>query len=292
MKKILLAGVAALFVVPAVAADLPTKKAVVIPVATEYNWTGIYFGAQPRLGLGQQQLQFVCLQRQSRHEHLLQRTVGRQRQQQRQLVHRRRPDRLSLHVPAALRDRRRSESRLDQRHSDTTASDRERQVLSRRPVLQRSWAARSSAIGGYAMGRFPPLHQGRLGLEQLDCHPHPTLRQDRRPGGAVARQPDGLPGQHDSQPERLDTSAPALPTTSGKTGKCSVSTCTQSTARRTSSISSLATPESVQRRLQLAHLRREPEVLNAARLPKRTNERAAPAALFFISPRARAGGRG
>jgi outer membrane immunogenic protein len=45
MKKILLAGIAALFVIPAVAADLPTKKAVVVvPVATEYDWTGIYFG--------------------------------------------------------------------------------------------------------------------------------------------------------------------------------------------------------------------------------------------------------
>ena len=45
MKKFLLAGVAALFVVPAVAADLPTKKAPQpVPVETEYNWTGIYFG--------------------------------------------------------------------------------------------------------------------------------------------------------------------------------------------------------------------------------------------------------
>jgi outer membrane immunogenic protein len=45
MRKILLAGVAALFVVPAVAADLPTKKAPApIPVVTEYDWTGIYFG--------------------------------------------------------------------------------------------------------------------------------------------------------------------------------------------------------------------------------------------------------
>lgn len=44
MKKILLAGVAALFVVPAVAADLPTKKAIVLPVVSEYDWTGFYFG--------------------------------------------------------------------------------------------------------------------------------------------------------------------------------------------------------------------------------------------------------
>ena len=41
MKKILLAGVAALFVAPAVAADLPTKKALAAPAATEYDWTGI-----------------------------------------------------------------------------------------------------------------------------------------------------------------------------------------------------------------------------------------------------------
>ncbi len=45
MKKILLAGVAALFVVPALAADLPTRKAPAPePLPTEYNWTGIYFG--------------------------------------------------------------------------------------------------------------------------------------------------------------------------------------------------------------------------------------------------------
>jgi outer membrane immunogenic protein len=45
MKKLLLAGVAAFFVFPAVAADLPTKKALApIPVVTEYDWTGIYFG--------------------------------------------------------------------------------------------------------------------------------------------------------------------------------------------------------------------------------------------------------
>jgi len=45
MKTILLAGVAALFVVPAVAADLPTQKAPApVPVVTAYDWTGIYFG--------------------------------------------------------------------------------------------------------------------------------------------------------------------------------------------------------------------------------------------------------
>jgi len=45
MRRILLAGVAALFVLPAMAADLPTKKAPILaPVAVEYDWTGIYFG--------------------------------------------------------------------------------------------------------------------------------------------------------------------------------------------------------------------------------------------------------
>ncbi len=45
MKTIFLAGVAALFVVPGFAADLPTKKAPApVPVVTEYDWTGIYFG--------------------------------------------------------------------------------------------------------------------------------------------------------------------------------------------------------------------------------------------------------
>ncbi len=45
LKTILLAGVAVFFVIPAVAADLPTKKAPApVPVATEYDWTGIYFG--------------------------------------------------------------------------------------------------------------------------------------------------------------------------------------------------------------------------------------------------------
>ncbi len=43
MKKFLLAGVAALFVAPALAADLPVKKAPA-PAATEYDWTGAYFG--------------------------------------------------------------------------------------------------------------------------------------------------------------------------------------------------------------------------------------------------------
>lgn len=45
MKRILLAGVAALFVVPALAADLPTKKAPEpVPLPTLYDWTGFYFG--------------------------------------------------------------------------------------------------------------------------------------------------------------------------------------------------------------------------------------------------------
>jgi len=45
MKKLLLAGVAALFAVPAVSADLPTRKAPALaPVSTEYDWTGSYFG--------------------------------------------------------------------------------------------------------------------------------------------------------------------------------------------------------------------------------------------------------
>jgi len=45
MKKVLLAGAAALFVVPALAADLPTKKAPApVPLPTLYDWTGIYFG--------------------------------------------------------------------------------------------------------------------------------------------------------------------------------------------------------------------------------------------------------
>ena len=45
MKKLLLAGVAALFAIPAVAADLPTRKAPALaPVSTEYDWTGSYFG--------------------------------------------------------------------------------------------------------------------------------------------------------------------------------------------------------------------------------------------------------
>ncbi len=52
MKKILLAGAAALFIVPAVAADLPTKKAIVLPVVTVYNWTGFYFGGNVGWGWG------------------------------------------------------------------------------------------------------------------------------------------------------------------------------------------------------------------------------------------------
>src|SRR5271165_6747277 len=45
MRNLLLAGVAILFAAPAVAADLPTKKAPIpIPVITEYDWTGFYFG--------------------------------------------------------------------------------------------------------------------------------------------------------------------------------------------------------------------------------------------------------
>lgn len=46
MKTILLASVAALFIVPALAADLPTRKAPEpAPLPTEYDWTGAYFGA-------------------------------------------------------------------------------------------------------------------------------------------------------------------------------------------------------------------------------------------------------
>ncbi len=47
MKTMLLAGVAALFVIPAAAADLPTKKApepAPVPLPTLYDWTGFYFG--------------------------------------------------------------------------------------------------------------------------------------------------------------------------------------------------------------------------------------------------------
>ena len=44
MKKVLLSGVAILLAAPAVAADLPTKKAPELPVITEYDWTGFYFG--------------------------------------------------------------------------------------------------------------------------------------------------------------------------------------------------------------------------------------------------------
>lgn len=45
MKNLLLASAAILAAAPAVAADLPTKKAPPpVPVATEYDWTGIYFG--------------------------------------------------------------------------------------------------------------------------------------------------------------------------------------------------------------------------------------------------------
>src|SRR5271157_6524362 len=45
MKRVLLAGVAALLIVPAVAADLPTRKAPEpIPLPTLYDWTGFYFG--------------------------------------------------------------------------------------------------------------------------------------------------------------------------------------------------------------------------------------------------------
>jgi outer membrane immunogenic protein len=45
MRNLLLAGVAVLFAAPAFAADLPTKKAPPpIPVPTEYDWTGIFFG--------------------------------------------------------------------------------------------------------------------------------------------------------------------------------------------------------------------------------------------------------
>jgi len=46
MKKVLLSGVAAvLLAAPTLAADLPTKKAQIqLPVITEYDWTGFYFG--------------------------------------------------------------------------------------------------------------------------------------------------------------------------------------------------------------------------------------------------------
>jgi outer membrane immunogenic protein len=45
MKKVLLSGVAVLLAAPALAADLPTKKAPIpLPVVTEYDWTGFYFG--------------------------------------------------------------------------------------------------------------------------------------------------------------------------------------------------------------------------------------------------------
>lgn len=45
MKNLLLAGVAFVLAAPALAADLPTKKAPMpIPVVTEYDWTGIFFG--------------------------------------------------------------------------------------------------------------------------------------------------------------------------------------------------------------------------------------------------------
>lgn len=44
MKKALLSGAAVLLAAPALAADLPTKKAPVLPVITEYDWTGFYFG--------------------------------------------------------------------------------------------------------------------------------------------------------------------------------------------------------------------------------------------------------
>ena len=45
MRNLLLAGAAILFAAPAVAADLPTKKAPIpIPVVTAYDWTGFYFG--------------------------------------------------------------------------------------------------------------------------------------------------------------------------------------------------------------------------------------------------------
>lgn len=45
MKTALLVSVAILLAAPAFAADLPTKKAPApVPVVTEYDWTGIFFG--------------------------------------------------------------------------------------------------------------------------------------------------------------------------------------------------------------------------------------------------------
>ena len=46
MRNVLLASVAALSAGPALASDLPTKKSPPpAPVVTEYDWTGVYFGA-------------------------------------------------------------------------------------------------------------------------------------------------------------------------------------------------------------------------------------------------------
>ncbi|MBV8104208.1 MAG: hypothetical protein JO223_06210, partial [Hyphomicrobiales bacterium] len=45
MKNLVMASVAIALAAPAFAADLPTKKAPIpIPVVTEYDWTGFYFG--------------------------------------------------------------------------------------------------------------------------------------------------------------------------------------------------------------------------------------------------------
>ena len=45
MKNLLLASVAFVLAAPAFAADLPTKKAPApVPVVTEYDGTGIFFG--------------------------------------------------------------------------------------------------------------------------------------------------------------------------------------------------------------------------------------------------------
>ena len=207
MKKILLAGVAALFVVPAVAADLPTKKAPSPAPSDRVRLDRHLFRRQPRLGLGQHQLQFVCLRvtvpprrtttgfRDSgSYQHSS--FIGGGQIGYRYMF----PQRFVIGAEASLDWNSGSSNTIA---LDGAASIYQSNSYSSRPGRQRRRHRR------LCLGRLPALHQGRLGLDQFDGHPH-AASIGKTGSLARFRRPTRRSPRPDPSPQRLDHRRRAL----------------------------------------------------------------------------------
>ena len=200
MKKILLAGVAALFVVPALAADLPTRKAPAPePLPTEYNWTGIYFGGNLGWDWGHTSYNSYVYGVPPRPRLT---TTGCSR---------------TAAATAAASSSAAAKSAIDtcSRSGSCSApkpawtgipAARPRSATSRARTstspAQPAWAARSSASPATPWGDFLPYIKGGWAWDNATVT-RTQLFGKTGASGAFADQPDDLRG-HDPQPQRLD----------------------------------------------------------------------------------------